>query len=107
MQAADAPVVTTTQAHRASAEDLADVYDGLVSHGFQKMDIQAAMEAVPHATLEAALDWLCMHVPPVRLPKRFEGVKEVDLPFQTSFMARYSSGSAVSLHAGAACERAP
>jgi uncharacterized UBP type Zn finger protein len=57
----------------ASATDLAAVYDTLVGHGFQQQDVQGALTALKAADTDAALDWLCMHVPPERLPKRFAG----------------------------------
>jgi hypothetical protein len=62
---------------RTSADDLADVYDGLIAHGFHRDDIQAAMKAVALPTMETALDWLCMNVLPARMPKRFEGVRDI------------------------------
>lgn len=58
-----------------SATDLEEIYDGLVAHGFRKEDVHRALEALPVVTMEAALDWLCIHAPPESLPKRFEGVR--------------------------------
>jgi hypothetical protein len=76
-QVADRPETSAAREVSASADDLADIYDGLIAHGFQTDDIQAAMESVAHPTMETALDWLCMHVPPARMPKRFEGVRVI------------------------------
>lgn len=69
--------VGSTQANgsaaAASAQEFHATYNALVGHGFQKADIEAAMEALGHPSLEAALDWLCVQVPPDRLPHRFSG----------------------------------
>ena len=59
----------------ASAQDIEETYDGLIAHGFHKEDVHRALEALPAATMEAALDWLCIHAPLERLPKRFEGAR--------------------------------
>jgi hypothetical protein len=60
-------------ASKRSAEELGVVYNDLVGYAFQHADIQAALSAVQIPTLPDALDWLCMHVPPERLPHRFAG----------------------------------
>jgi hypothetical protein len=57
----------------ASPQDLALAYDHLIGHGFQQQDVQDALKALKGPSVEAALDWLCIHVPPERLPKRFAG----------------------------------
>lgn len=58
---------------RGSAQAYNDVYDALLSHGFQRPDIEEGMLTQPRPDLPATLDWLCTHVPPTRLPDRFAG----------------------------------
>jgi hypothetical protein len=55
----------------ATARAYQDVYEGLLGHGFQQVDIETAMAALTAPSLDAALDWLCVHTPPARLPHRF------------------------------------
>lgn len=65
---------TPAEAHQSTtAEELKQIYSSLVGHGFQHADIQAALKAVQPVLANTALDWLCMHVPPDRLPARFAG----------------------------------
>lgn len=64
---------SATQQGKATADELKQIYSSLVGHGFQQGDIQDALKAVHPASDDAALDWLCMHVPPDRLPARFAG----------------------------------
>lgn len=68
----DSPAVT--QSGNTTADELKEIYSSLVGHGFQQGDIQAALKAVHAVSADSALDWLCMHVPPQRLPARFAGV---------------------------------
>jgi hypothetical protein len=58
-----------------SAQAYEDAYEGLLSHGFQQDDIKAALLALNTPQLDVALDWLCLNVPPGRLPKRFAGAR--------------------------------
>ena len=57
-----------------SAEALRETYDVLLGHGFQKDDVEAAMQALGQPSQDAALDWLCINIPPDRLPSRFAGM---------------------------------
>lgn len=72
--ASDTPAAA--QQSTTTAEELKQIYSSLVGHGFQQADIQAALKAVQPVSANTALDWLCMHVPPDRLPARFAGAAQ-------------------------------
>jgi hypothetical protein len=59
---------------KQTADELRMIYNDLVGYGFQQADIQVALTTVKGSSLRDALDWLCMHVPPGRLPHRFAGM---------------------------------
>ena len=65
--------------HPASAADAAAAYDGAVAAGFTHAQARRALTAIvkegasASLTLDAVLDWLCLHTPPADLPKRFAG----------------------------------
>ena len=63
----------------ASAADAAAAYDGAVAAGFTHAQARRALTAMMKGgasaslTIDAVLDWLCLHTPPADLPKRFAG----------------------------------
>jgi len=83
----------TNSTQRNLQQHYAALYDTLLEHGFEVEHVQAALAALHsssaeqqrqhwsqlHAStdaasgLEAALDWLCLNVPPAQLPRRFTG----------------------------------
>ncbi|KAK9832693.1 hypothetical protein WJX81_000845 [Elliptochloris bilobata] len=60
---------------RVDAHAVAAVYDSLLTSGFREDDVRQALQALAGSeiTQEAALDWICLHVDPARLPRRFAG----------------------------------
>ncbi|CAM6062960.1 unnamed protein product [Sphagnum tenellum] len=64
--------LTETQKKQAGRR-LRSLYDTLVAEGFSSLQIEQALAALPLgvATLEAALDWLCLNLPPSQLPSKF------------------------------------
>ncbi|CAM6038869.1 unnamed protein product [Sphagnum compactum] len=63
-----------TEAQKKQAgRRLRSLYDTLVAEGFSSLQIEQALAALPLgvATLEAALDWLCLNLPPSQLPSKF------------------------------------
>ncbi|DBA76164.1 TPA: hypothetical protein ACH3X1_009895 [Trebouxia sp. C0004] len=54
---------------------LSDLCDSLLAEGFRWQDIQEALQAVPMEQMSEAtvLDWLCLHVDPANLPRRYAG----------------------------------
>lgn len=82
------PTRQDAKARKRSAEELNVVYNDLVGYAFQHQDIQSALTAVQGSSLSDALDWLCMHVPPDRLPPRFAGVPPI-VPFRSDFAPRF------------------
>ena len=56
---------------RVTKQRLVAVYDTLEDLGFTQDHVEAAMTARLGAGLEAALDWLCLHVPNSELPKGY------------------------------------
>jgi hypothetical protein len=52
-----------------------EAYEQLLRYGFTTQQVQDALSALPQHTVstESALDWLCLHVPPGELPRRFVG----------------------------------
>lgn len=49
------------------------VLDALLGHGFSTEQAESALRALPlgGASVPAALDWLCLNLPPSQLPRRF------------------------------------
>ncbi|OAE31756.1 hypothetical protein AXG93_4874s1190 [Marchantia polymorpha subsp. ruderalis] len=67
---------------RQAGKRLRNIYDTLVSEGFSASQIEMGLGALPvgGATLEGALDWLCMNLPPDELPIKFSsGVRAADI----------------------------
>lgn len=79
------------KARKRSAEELGTVYNDLVGYAFQHADIQAALTAVQGSSLPDALDWLCMHLPPERLPHRFAGTPPSPHSTYSCSIVRHSS----------------
>ena len=50
-------------------------YEKLLEYGFKSEQVQQALTALPlgSADQDAALNWLCLHLPAVELPQRFAG----------------------------------
>ncbi|BDA49474.1 Putative ATP-dependent RNA helicase DHX57 at C-terminar half [Coccomyxa sp. Obi] len=65
-------------AGKATAEELAQVYDTMLGHGFKKEHVQQALQSLAGGNIseEAVLDWLCLHVDPADLPRRFAGAAQ-------------------------------
>lgn len=55
------------------------LYRDLIGHGFRAVDVREAFRSLRDITEHAALDWLCMHVPPEHLPGRFAGAAPITL----------------------------
>jgi hypothetical protein len=50
-------------------------YEKLLEYGFKSEQVQQALTALPlgSADQDAALNWLCLHLPAAELPQRFAG----------------------------------
>lgn len=89
---AAAPVPLPDSAQRQLAALYTSLYETLLELGFSTAQVQDALTGVHHdpatqqqlllsssscsntaAGLDACLDWLCLHVPPAQLPRRFTG----------------------------------
>eukprot|EP00884_Botryococcus_braunii_P002000 jgi/Botrbrau1/11800/Bobra.0224s0007.1 len=57
------------------ADTVVQVYESLLEHRFLPEHIQQALQALAgqRITEDAALDWLCLHLDPKELPRRFAG----------------------------------
>ena len=79
-RAASDPPRPAVAASDLSRQKLARTYDELIAQGFAPGDVRDALAAgvsnAPHAdavSLDAALEWLCFHLPTERLPRRYQG----------------------------------
>ncbi|CAL8464644.1 g4179 [Coccomyxa elongata] len=65
-------------AGKATAEELARVYDTMLGHGFKKEHVQQALQSLAGGDIseEAVLDWLCLHLDPADMPRRFAGAAQ-------------------------------
>lgn len=75
---AAASVAATSSSLQQQQEHYGSLYESLLELGFtpdQVQDVLAALHggAGGAGGLEACLDWLCLHVPPAQLPRRFTG----------------------------------
>uniref|UniRef100_A0A7I4CTE9 RNA helicase n=1 Tax=Physcomitrium patens TaxID=3218 RepID=A0A7I4CTE9_PHYPA len=67
---------------RQAVKRLKNIYDHLVAEGFTASQCETALSKLPlgGATLEAALDWLCLNLPPNELPSKFSSGVQVANP---------------------------
>ena len=65
---------------KVSTSTVRKMYDSLLHQGFRVSDVEDALRAVGELSSGAfaesdVLDWLCLHVPNVRLPRKFQTVE--------------------------------
>lgn len=67
---------------KQAVKRLKNIYDHLVAEGFTSSQCETALSKLPlgGATLEAALDWLCLNLPPNELPSKFSSGIQVANP---------------------------
>ncbi|CAM6089460.1 unnamed protein product [Calypogeia fissa] len=84
---------------KSAGRRLRNIYDTLLSEGFSSSQIEQALAAlsIGGATLEAALDWLCMNLPANELP----------IKFSSGFRVEETEGGSIQVLAAARPDWAP
>ena len=87
---------------KVSTSTVRKMYDSLLHQGFRVSDVEDALKAVGELSLGAfaesdVLDWLCLHVPNVRLPRKFQTVERSEYKLDAD-----SSVEATAVQAGTA-----
>ncbi|MEW5303786.1 MAG: hypothetical protein WDW36_006443 [Sanguina aurantia] len=70
-----ATAIASSGGRAAAVARYSSVFDGLIGLGFTEEQVQGVLRELPlgTATLDGALDWLCIHTPTNLLPRSFVG----------------------------------